>query len=96
MLGYGAAYIVGYNRLRSGEVARSIDVPMLVQQGAEDRVVAADPNFRAWQQVLAGKNATFRLYPGLHHLFLTNNDASVSSHVDGRVLEDLAAWLTAR
>ena len=75
------------------EVARRLTVPLLVLHGSQDGNVAADPNFAAWKTVLAGKDATFHLYPEDNHFLLTKDDLSLDQHVDGRVIHDMVAWL---
>lgn len=93
ILDFAAPYIVSYNKLRSGEVARRLTVPLLVLHGSQDGNVAAEPNFAAWKTVLAGKDATFHLYPEDNHFLLTKDDLSLDQHVDGRVIHDMVAWL---
>jgi pimeloyl-ACP methyl ester carboxylesterase len=80
------------------DVARSLTMPMLFLQGGADFQVSPTLDFASWKRDMAGRShATFRLYPGLSHLFMpageTGDDYSKPSHVDPRVIRDIAAWI---
>lgn len=83
-------------------VAKALTLPMLVLQGERDYQVTMD-DFTAWRAAL-GSRADVRLasYPTLNHLFMPGTGKSspaeygVESHVDGAVIADIAAWVTAR
>jgi hypothetical protein len=72
-------------------------------QGEDDFQVYADVDFVMWQELLAGRtNATFKLYEGLNHLFMTSTGRSitefqkeyeVANTVDEQVLADLVVWI---
>ena len=87
------------------EYIQGITVPFLVLQGSKDFQVYADKDFVMWQELLAGRtNATFKLYDGLNHLFMTANGENITeyqeeykieSHVDNQVLIDIVKWIKA-
>ena len=72
---------------------------VLVLQGARDyQVTVAD--FERWKTGLATKkNAEFKLYPTLNHLFLPGTGKSLPAeystpgHVPAEVIEDISAWI---
>jgi len=72
---------------------------MLVLQGARDYQVTV-VDFERWKTGLATKkNAEFKLYPTLNHLFLPGTGKSLPTeystpgHVPVEVIEDIAAWI---
>jgi len=75
--------------------------PILILQGDKDVQVSPVKDFGAYQTLLAGRaNVTFRLYPGLNHLFITSTTGTVEDyktpgHVDDAVLADVTAWIAA-
>ncbi len=57
-------------------------------------------DFRGWQKWLSDrKNATFKTYPNLNHLFMPGegkgnpSEYQISSHVDESVVNDVATWV---
>jgi len=68
--------------------------------------VLTDVDFAMYKEILAGRtNVTFKLYPGLNHLFMpsTGRDISeimdeyrIKSNVDRQVLRDLVEWVFAQ
>ena len=76
--------------------AQKLQLPIIILQGeADDQVTMTD--FAGWQKEMAGrKNVTLKSYPGLIHTFTPNANPEVTSHVLRAVVEDLAAWITAR
>lgn len=84
-------------------VAKKLSLPMLIAQGGGDFQVSPTHDFDAWKKALARKsNVTFRLFPGLSHLFtpagktLTPADYHVPAHVDPKVIADIARWIKAQ
>jgi len=87
------------------EALERISVPFLVMQPDDDVQVLTDIDFAMYQRLLAGRtNVTFKLYPGLNHLFMpsTGRDISdimeeykIKSRVDQQVLKDLVEWIMA-
>lgn len=83
--------------------ARSLMMPMLILQGADDFQVSPKLDFDRWKQDLHGETrVTFRLYPGLSHLFMsagktgTLADYRVPGKVASRVIADIASWIKAQ
>jgi dienelactone hydrolase len=80
-------------------VAARLPQRVLVLQGARDyQVTVAD--FERWKTGLATKkNAEFKLYPTLNHLFLPGTGKSLPTeystpgHVPVEVIDDIAAWI---
>lgn len=90
----------GYDQVA---VAKSLSLPLLILQGGSDFQVSPKNDFEAWKTALAGRsNVTFRLYPGLGHLFTpagttgTVADYAKPAHVAPKVVADIAAWIKAQ
>lgn len=82
-------------------VAKSLSLPMLILQGDSDFQVSPKRDFDAWKNALVGKlDVTFKLYPGLSHLFtpagktLTTADYTKPAEVDPNVIRDIVSWMT--
>ena len=98
--GAPAAYYIdlqGYNPTKS---AAELKQPILVLQGERDYQVTLADDFRKWKDSLAArKNATFKTYPKLNHLFIEGEGKSVPSeyekpgHVSEAVVTDIAVWI---
>lgn len=80
--------------------ATSITAPCLVLQGEEDYQVTLD-DFSLWKDAYGNNEQwTFVAYPGLTHLFMPGQKANGSgdymtpSTVDGKVIADIAAFVT--
>lgn len=80
--------------------ATSITAPCLVLQGEEDYQVTLD-DFSLWKDAYGNNEQwTFVTYPGLTHLFMPGQKANGSgdymtpSTVDGKVIADIAAFVT--
>lgn len=67
--------------------AAEMTVPVLIQHGADDRLIPVDPN-RAVYEALGAVDKTVRIYPGLRHEIFNEPE-----HSD--VIDDLMAWLAA-
>lgn len=81
------------------QLAKTLKQPLLILQGERDYQVTM-VDFNRWKAALADKkNATLKSYPELNHLFMTGTGKSTPGdydqvgHVDGRVIEDIAAWI---
>ncbi len=97
------AYFLDLRNYAAAETAARLNIPILVLQGERDyQVTRAD--FEGWKKALAGKpRATFILYPGLTHLFMTAAspgtgpgtpaDYDHPGHVSEGVITDIAKWL---
>ena len=89
----------GYN---PPETAKELKQPLLILQGERDYQVTME-DFKRWTTALATKsNVTLKSYPSLNHLFISGTGRSTPSeyeqpgHVDGLVVEDIAAWIKKR
>ena len=77
--------------------------PLLIMQPDNDVQVLTDVDFAMYQDLLADReNVTFKLYPGLNHLFMpsTGRDISeimdeyrIKASVDPQVLIDILEWI---
>jgi fermentation-respiration switch protein FrsA (DUF1100 family) len=82
--------------------ARDLERPLLILQGGRDYQVTED-DFAGWQTALAGVDGVaFRFYPDLNHYFVPGEgpgspeeDYATAGHVDGAVVEEIAAWIEA-
>jgi hypothetical protein len=85
---------------------RDISAPFLVMQGTHDFQIFADVDFVLYQFLLGDRNnASFILYEGLNHLFMTSaatnilealEEYAIPSQVHPRVLADMVAWIMAQ
>lgn len=80
--------------------ACSLSVPMLFLQGERDYQVTMQ-DFAMWKLGMFGKtNATFQSYPTLNHCFMEGTGKSTPmeynhpARVSGKVMEDIAKWVT--
>lgn len=80
--------------------ACSLSVPMLFLQGERDYQVTMQ-DFAMWKLGMFGKtNATFQSYPTLNHCFMEGTGKSTPmeynhpAQVSGKVMEDIAKWVT--
>jgi len=97
-----AAYFLDLRNYRPGEAAATLGIPILVLQGERDyQVRFAD--FNGWKKALEKKpNASFKLYPGLNHLFMFGTGPSSPAeylqpnHVQEEVVRDIGEWIAAR
>jgi uncharacterized protein len=96
--GVTGAYWLSIRNLHAAEEARQIIQPLLILQGGEDQQVEPS-NLSVWKSELAAKNnVTYRLYPGLSHLFIAGQPNvedyySHPGHVSDAVIEDIANWV---
>lgn len=95
-----AKYWYSLNQLNSGEVAKSLEIPMLFLQGSADFQVYIDKDFMEWKKILNNKtNCTFKEYSNLNHLFMnTNGKSDITEYdsvgkVDDTVIKDIADWI---
>lgn len=80
--------------------ACSLSIPMLFLQGERDYQVTMQ-DFAMWKLGMFGKtNATFQSYPTLNHCFMEGTGKSTPmeynhpARVSGKVMEDIAKWVT--
>ena len=77
--------------------------PILIMQGEKDFQVRADTDYKAFQEMLGGKdNVTFRLFPGLNHMFVTaksdritdsKNEYKDTRHIPDDVIQTISDWI---
>jgi dienelactone hydrolase len=98
-LGIPAAYWLGLRAYDQTEIASRLKLPILIVQGERDYQVTMD-DFSAWKKALAShRNATFRSYPKLNHLFMEGEgkakpaEYEKAGHLARDVVDDLAAWI---
>jgi len=82
---------------------KDLTKPILVMQGDKDFHVSVENDFNKYKEILGDRpNASFKLYPGLNHLFMptvygTVNKAmkeyKVPQHVEEYVIDDIADWV---
>ncbi|NOU98700.1 alpha/beta hydrolase family protein [Paenibacillus planticolens] len=77
--------------------------PIFVIQGDKDVQVSVEKDFDRFREMLKDHpNATFKLYPGLNHMFMTAvygtlkdiwEEYNIPQTVDRTVVEDIAQWI---
>jgi len=87
------------------EFLENITVPILVMHPEDDLQVTTEADFALYKELLAGRtNVTFKLYPGLNHLFMPSTGRNISqimdeykikATVDSQVLIDIVEWIKA-
>lgn len=97
------AYWASLHAYHQVEVAKTLDVPMLVLQGGKDFQVFPGNDFGCWKRALGDRaDVTFHLYPGLNHLFMTAGETGTTAdyktpgHVDPKPVADIGRWIHAR
>lgn len=81
------------------KVASSLDIPILVMQGDADYQVTAESDYPGWQAALRESNATFKLYPGLNHLFVKGEGEKgpgqylIPGNISEEVIIDIVDWI---
>jgi len=106
MFWFGASffYIQDLANPTFGAAVSSINIPILVMQGARDFQIRADVDFIQMQEILSGRgNVAFKLYDDLDHLFMPSAATTFVEHatlimesprrVDAQVLQDIADWI---
>jgi dienelactone hydrolase len=83
----------------------NITEPILVMHPDDDVQVLTDVDFAMYKDLLEGRdNVTFKLYPGLNHLFMPSTGRGVSeildeyrirANIDSQVLRDIVEWINA-
>jgi pimeloyl-ACP methyl ester carboxylesterase len=102
IFGLPAYYVKDMISRGAGDIAASLDVPMLFLQGSADFQIYADKDYALWKEILKEKEgASFRLYNGLNHMFMLSqgDDAGavgeyyLRGHVDPKVIRDIADFV---
>ena len=97
------SYFLDLRDYHPAEVAAKLGIPILVLRGDRDYQVTQE-DFDGWKKSLSGRpNVTFKLYPGLFHLFMPSSssgsglgtpaDYQKPGHVVAPVIDDIAAWI---
>ncbi|TVX77597.1 DUF3887 domain-containing protein [Peribacillus simplex] len=103
--GYPTSYWKSLNAIDQVSIAKNLTIPMFIIQGTNDFHLSTQLDYKLWQETLANKNnVSFKLYPGLSHLFMPGGaadkfDGSIynkPAHVDSQVIEDVSEWINAR
>lgn len=99
-LGISPTYLLSLRDYRPVEVAKSLDVPILIFQGDRDYQIIAGKDFEAWKAALEGRpNVTLKLFPGLNHLLVEGKSPSrpeeyvIPGHVSKDVVDIVAGWI---
>ena len=103
--GASAYYFKDLYENPTSKYIKDITVPFLIMQGDKDFQVSIEKDFMLWQELLAGRNnATFKLYNGLNHFFMTSTwktiteyqeEYKIAGHVNTQVLADITEWIKA-
>jgi dipeptidyl aminopeptidase/acylaminoacyl peptidase len=82
---------------------KETEKPILIIQGSKDVQVREEVDFRLYKEMLEGReNVTFKLYPGLNHLFMPSaygtlkdikKEYKIKSKVDDTVIDDITDWI---
>jgi hypothetical protein len=99
ILGAPASYWVDLNNHDQVAAAKKISSRIFVVQGGNDFQVSVQ-DFNIWKTALASnKNASFKLYPELNHLFSVQkekgngNQYRIPANVDLNLINDIAVWI---
>jgi hypothetical protein len=100
-LGFPASYWLDLRGYNPAEVAKKLQMPMLILQGERDYQVTT-VDFEGWQSALASRSdVQFKLYPDLNHLFIAGEGKIIpaeylnAGHVSEQVIADIAEWIKA-
>lgn len=104
IVGLPTNYWKSLNEIDGVALVKKLKVPMLILQGGNDFQVYADKDYELWKTTLKGrKNVTYKLYQGLSHLFMTNQNSengapditvyNTPNHVKSKVIKDIAVWI---
>ncbi len=102
LLGMPASYWADLNGYDPVQAAADSTLPMLVVHAGRDfQVIERD--YARWQGLLPSDRITLKRYENLNHLLMPGAGRSSlaeyfieGQHVDGGVLDDLAAWIVGR
>ena len=96
-LGIPIAYWKDLKENNPIEIVKSLKMPILILQGERDYQVLQDVDFEGWKKALNhSKNATFKIFKGLNHLFIAGEGKSSPQEymVEGHVAEDVIDFIT--
>jgi len=96
-------YLKDMGKKRVSEYLETNKKPVLIMQGDSDFHVSVEEDFNEYKRILQNHaDATFKLYPGLNHVFMpmvTGNISKVKKeyskpqNVAQEVIDDIAQWL---
>ncbi|MGZ7096685.1 MAG: alpha/beta hydrolase, partial [Methanobacterium sp.] len=93
-LGVPVAYWKDLRDNNPSDAVKSLNMPILILQGERDYQVLQTDDFEGWKKALNNrKNATFKIFKGLNHLFIAGEGKStpqeylVEGHVDVDVID---------
>lgn len=99
ILGLPASYWIDINLYDQTGTAKKLKNRMLVIHAENDIQVSAE-DYNLWKSALVkNKNAAFKLYPGLNHLFMPQSEKTTAdlyktpANVSGAVIDDIALWI---
>ena len=99
VMGLPSTYLLDLKGYDPAAQAKKLPLPMLFLQGERDFQVTMT-DFGLWKSALSGrKDATFRSYPKLNHLFMAGEQKSspleyrFPENVDAEVIGDIADWV---
>ena len=100
LLGFRASYWLDWKNYYPSKEVKSLTQRMLILQGEQDYQVTMN-DFQIWKSALIkNKNATFRSYPNLTHLFMEGSgskpspdDYAKTNHINQEVIYDIAKWI---
>jgi len=103
MGGVSAFYFKDMGKKQVSEYLQSSTKPLLVMHGDGDFQVSTEKDFEEYKRILQNHpNATFKLYPGLNHVFMpvvcggvksAKEEYSKPQHVERSVIADIAEWI---
>lgn len=104
VFGTSAWYMHHFDQIDMLAIAVDNNLPLLVLQGEKDFQVYPEPDFRLLVEGLAplGDLVTKKSYPGLNHLFMEDNGATIENYtqayatpalISQEVIDDMADWL---
>jgi len=98
-----ALYFKDMGQKRVSEYLENNSKPILIMQGDSDFHVSVEKDFEEYKRILKNhSNATFKLYPGLNHVFMpvvygdikkVKKEYSKPQHVADYVIADIAEWI---
>ncbi len=82
------------------DAVKNLSMPILILQGGRDYQVLKTKDYEGWKTALnRSKNATFKLFTRLNHLFIagegisTPQEYTVEGHVDKEVIDTIIQWI---